>query len=126
MEKETIARKLDSIENILKMLLINSVMNEDSEQALISDIINNIKEQIEPLGLINSRINCIEGRYYIFANLENNNLKRIREIYTSSTEILGDFKLVLVYEKLPTKRKQALEKSEISFCITSSGEIKIY
>ena len=126
MEKETIVQKLDNIESILKMLLINDVINEDSEQALIRDILNNIREQMEPLGLLDLRINCIEGRYYIFANLENNDLKRIRKIYTSSSELLGDFKLVLVYEKLPTRRKQALEKSGISFYNTSSGEIKIY
>ena len=125
MEKEIIARKLDNIENVLKMLLINSVINEDSNQALIKDIINKIRGQIEPLGLKNLRINCIEGHNYLFANLEINELKRIREIYNASSELLGEIKLVLVYEKLPTKRKKALEKSGISFCITSSGEIRI-
>lgn len=126
MEKEIIVRKLDNIECVLKMLLINSVINEDLNQALIKDIINNLKERLEPLGLRNLRINCIEGHNYLFANLEINELKKIRKIYATSSELLGEIKLVLVYEKLSAKRKQALEKSRISFYITSSNETKIY
>ncbi|MBO5470048.1 MAG: hypothetical protein J6A03_09970 [Lachnospiraceae bacterium] len=126
MEDKKIINKLDNIEEILKMLLINSVICDDASQESIHNVLNEVRNELELLGMRNIRINNIEGNNYVFAKFKMNDLRKIREVYKVASELLGNIKLVFVFERLTTKRRQALEKSKISFYIESSGEMRIY
>ena len=63
------------------MLLDNSVINENETQVILNTILNEIKELLQPLGLCNIRIYYIEGKYYIFSEIEVFKLRKMREIY---------------------------------------------
>lgn len=124
MNKDVITR-LDNIEEILKMLLVNSVYESEKDK-LQENILNGIREIGQSYGLSNLRLNCIENRYYFFAEFEESvSLNNIKKIYREVSEMLSDLKLVLVFDKLHPKRKKAFEDACISF-FENSGEMRIY
>lgn len=124
MNKDVITR-LDNIEEILKMLLVNSIYESEKDK-LQENILNGIIEIGKFYGLNNLRLNCIENRYYLFAEFEESvSLNNIKKIYREVSGMLSDLKLVLVFEKLHPKRKKAFEDESISFCV-NSDEMRIY
>lgn len=123
MNKE-IVTKLDNIEEVLKMLLVNNVYDREVDK-IQESILCKAREVLEPYGLTNIRLNYIEKKYYIFAELKENSLNNIKSIYSDITVLLEDIKLVLSYEKLHPKRKQAFADANISFSI-KDGEIRIF
>lgn len=121
---DVIAR-LESIEEILKMLLVNSVFESEKDK-LQENILNNIRAVIQAYGISNFRLNCIENRYYLFAEIEEAvSLNSIKRIYYEISEMVSDLKLVLAFDKLHPKRKKAFEDAGISFYV-NSGEMRIF
>ena len=125
MDKSLLVR-LDNIEEILKMLLINSVIEAENEK-LQENILNSVREYAATKGLTNLRINQIEKRCYLFAELVDcETLNEIKKRYFEVSEKLGEnLRLVLVYETIHSRRKKAFEDAGISFYLTS-GELKVY
>ena len=126
LKKETVETRLDNIEEILKMLLVSSVLGSSDVDKIQENIISQFRETLDGLGIYNARMNYIENRYYIFAEIDaNETLKSIKSCYTQASDLLGGIKLVLVFEKLHVKRKKALEDAEISYYL-QSGEMRIF
>lgn len=126
MGKESIETRLDNIEEILKMLLANSVLGSVDTDKIQENILSGIRDSLSAFGMENLRLNYIEGKYYIFAETsEDDTLKKIKKNYAQACDFLDDIKLVLVFEKIHAKRKQAFEDSKVSFYI-KSGEMRIF
>lgn len=126
MKKNIIETRLDNIEEILKMLLINSVLENDGIDKIQESILNGISDSLASFGMKNFRLNYIENKYYLFAEInESESLKNIKRYYEQACSILDDIKLVLVFEKLHFKRKKAFEESKVSFYI-KNGEMRIF
>lgn len=126
LKKETVETRLDNIEEILKMLLVSSVLGSSDVDKIQENIISQFRETLAGLGIYNGRMNYIENRYYIFAEIDaNETLKGIKSSYTQASDLLDGIKLVLVFEKLHVKRKKALEDAEISYYL-QSGEMRIF
>ena len=127
LKKETVENRLDNIEEILKMLLVSSVLGSCSDVDKIQEnILCQFRDTLAGLGFYNVRMNYIENRYYIFAEIDaNETLKSIKSCYTLASELLDSIKLVLVFNKLHAKRKKALEEAEISYYL-QSGEMRIF
>ena len=124
--KESIETRLDNIEEILKMLLANSVLGSVDTDKIQENILSGIRDSLSAFGMENLRLNYIEGKYYIFAETsEDDTLKKIKKNYAQACDFLDDIKLVLVFEKIHAKRKQAFEDSKVSFYI-KSGEMRIF
>lgn len=125
LKKENVETRLDNIEEILKMLLVNSVLGS-SEDKIQENILNGVRDSLLLFGMENLRLNYIEDKYYIFAEIdENETLKNIKKNYVNACDFLGDVKLVLVFEKLHVKRKKVLEESKISYYVYN-GELRIF
>lgn len=119
-------QRIENIENILKMLLVNNVLNNDTIEMLKEEM----KVKYEPLflslGLCNIRFNYIENAYYIFAEVgEKTSLKEIKRIAKQIDTEIKEVRFVFSFDKLNSKRKKSLEEAEISYCI-SNGEMKIF
>ena len=126
MKKENIESRLDNIEEILKMLLVNSVLESNEINKIKESILNSLRDKMVNLGIGNLRLNYIEDKYYVFAEInENETLKNIRNKYLLACDLVGDLKVVLVFEKLHSKRKKAFEESKISFYVRN-GEMRIF
>ena len=120
-----ILARLNSIEEVLKLLLVNDVLGCDEIDRMQENIIKNIEELLLPLDMKNPRLYCIEDKQYIFVDMEEDVLlSAIKINYKKAQEIIEDTKIVLVFEKVAAKMKKALEDSEIAFCI-KGGEIRI-
>lgn len=120
-----ILARLNSIEEVLKLLLVNDVLGGDEIERMQENIIKNIEELLLSLDMKNPRLYCIEDKQYIFVDMEEDVLlSAIKINYKKAQEIIEDMKIVLVFEKVAAKMKTALEDSEIAFCI-KGGEIRI-
>ena len=106
------------------MLLIYNVYDRELD-TIQESIFRKARKVLEPYGMINIRLNFIEKKYYIFAELKENSLNDIKNIYSDIIVLLEDIKLVLSYEKLHSKRKQAFADANISFSI-KDGKIRIF
>lgn len=126
LKKETVEARLDNIEEILKMLLVNSVLGSSDVEKIQENILCQIRDVLLGFGIYNIRMNYIEKKYYIFAEIsEDKSLKDIKKIYIQARELLGDIKLVLVFDKVHPKRKKSFEEAKISYYV-KNGEIRIY
>ena len=126
LKKETVETRLDNIEEILKMLLVNSVLGSSDVEKIQENILCQFRDALSGLGINNIRTNYIENKYYIFAEIDaNETLKNIKNCYAQACELLGDIKLVFVFEKLHSKRKKALEDAGVSYYL-HSGEMRIF
>lgn len=123
---EEIASRLDNIEEILKLLLIQSVLTNSEIERIQENTISKVGDILLPLGMKNPRLNYIEGHYYIFVEPNNTDtLKKIKNHYIQAKELIPDMKIVLAFEMLHSKRKKAFEDAKISYYITK-GEMKIF
>lgn len=126
MKKENVETRLDNIEEILKMLLVNSVLGSSEIDKIQENILNDVRDGLLTFGMENLRLNYIENKYYIFAEIdEDETLKKIKNNYARACNFLEDLKIVLVFDKLHVKRKKAFEESKISFYV-KSGEMRIF
>ena len=126
LKKENIESRLDNIEEILKMLLVDSVIGHSEIDRLQSDILYNFRDNLLKLGMNNLRLNFIEDRYYLFAEVDNREgLKNIKRNYNRASSLTDEIKIVLVFEKIDVRRKTLLEESKISFYV-KGGEMKIF
>jgi hypothetical protein len=126
LKKETVETRLDNIEEILKMLLINSVLGSSDVDKIQENILCGFRDSLTTFGMKNLRMNYIEKRYYLFAEIDaNETLKNVKNNYMQACKLLDDIKLVLVFEKLHAKRKKAFEESGISYYI-KNGEMRIF
>ncbi len=126
LKKENVESRLDNIEGLLKMLLVNNVLRSSEIDKIQENILNSIRDRLNMFGMENLRLNYIEDKYYVFAEIdENETLKNIKNNYLKASDSLDDIKLVLVFEKLHPKRKKAFEEVKISFYV-KSGEMRIY
>ena len=124
-EKELLER-LQSIENVLKVLMVNSVLNGTEIDRLRRETLDKVKRRLKPFDFTNLRLNYIEDEYFIFAESDSSeSASAIRKKYFAAQEVLGGEKLVLVFDRLNGKTKRAIEDSEISYFI--AGEtLKIF
>lgn len=121
-----ICNKLNSIEEILKMLLVNSVFCDSEIERMKKNILDAIKKILEPYGFSDIRLNYIENEYYVFAELyDKTSAKNILKIYNLVSEKLDGVKLVLVFDKLHFNTKKALEKYNVSL-YERNGEMRIF
>lgn len=126
LNKETVEARLDNMEEILKMLLVNSVLGSSDVEKIQENILCQFRDALSGLGIYNVRMNYIENKYYIFAEIDaNETLNNIRNCYAQACEFLDDIKLVFVFEKLHAKRKKALEEAGISYYL-QTGEMRIF
>lgn len=126
LKKETIESRLDNIEEILKMLLVNSVLGSSNIEKIQENILGQFRDVLSGLGIYNVRMNYIENKYFLFAEIdEAETLKDVKKHYEQACEVLDDVKLVLVFDKLHAKRKKAFDDAGISYYI-QDGEIRIY
>lgn len=121
-----VKERFDAIEHVLKMLLVNSVLNENEIVRIGNKIIANAKKLVSPLGFTNFRINYIEKRCYLFADIDPDySIKEIRNAYFNAIDLLHGIPLVVSFDKLNSRRRQSLELSEISYYELNGG-MKIY
>ena len=126
LKKETVETRLDNIEEILKMLLVNSVLGSSDVEKLQENILCQFRDALSGLGIYNVRMNYIENRYYIFAEIDaNETLKNIKNCYAQACELLEEIKLVFVFERLHAKRKKSLEDAGVSYYL-QNGEMRIF
>jgi len=126
MKKEDIEKRLENIEEILRLLLINSVLGSNETDGIQEKVLNDARELLTPLGMKNLRLNYIENECYIFAEIdEADTLKMIKSNYNQATSLLNEIKLVLTFEKLHPKRKKSFEEASISYHI-KGGETRIF
>lgn len=59
MKKENIESRLDNIEEILKMLLVNSVLESNEIDKIKESILNSLRDKMVNLGIGNLRLNYI-------------------------------------------------------------------
>lgn len=91
MNKETVEARLDNIEEILKMLLINSVLGSSDVEKIQENILCQFRDALSGLGIYNVRMNYIENKYYIFAEIDaNETLNNIRNCYAQACEFIDD------------------------------------
>lgn len=124
-KEDKIIDKLSNIEEILKMMLVNNLLDNDDIKKMEDEMLKEINKVLEPLGMKNARLNYIEKEYYIFTDIDDELLKNIKSKYNQAKQSLINGKLVLVFDKLHPKRKKAFEEAKISYCVRNS-EIKIY
>lgn len=127
-EKDTyqLQKRLENIESLLNLLLINAISNENEIEKIQEDTVKKLEEIITPLNLFHIRLNYIEKHYYVFAEIDSSaSLNEIRSTYAKATSIIKEMKFVLVFEKLYSRRKKALDDSKISYYV-KNGELKIY
>ena len=67
LKNENIESRLENIEEILKMLLVNSVLGSSEIDKIQENILNSIRDRLIMFGMENLRLNYIEDKYYIFA-----------------------------------------------------------
>ena len=126
MKKEDVETRLDNIEEILKMLLINSVLGSSGVEKIKENALNEYRDRLSIFGMKNLRVNYIEEKYYLFVEIDTDEtLKSIKSNYVQACTLLDKMKLVLVFDKLHAKRKKAFDESGISYYI-KSGEMKIF
>ena len=64
LNKETVEARLDNIEEILKMLLVSSVLGSCSDVDKIQEnILCQFRDALSGLGIYNVRMNYIENKY---------------------------------------------------------------
>lgn len=68
MKNENIESRLENIEEILKMLLVNSVLGSGEIDKIQENILNSIRDRLIMFGMENLRLNYIEDKYYICRN----------------------------------------------------------
>ena len=118
MNENELLERLQSIENVLKVLMVNSVLNGTEIDRLRRETLDIARNRLEPFEFSNLRLNYIEDKYFIFAESNSNDSASvIRKKYFAAQEALGGEKLVLVFDKLNSKTKKAIEDSEISYFI---------
>lgn len=118
MNENELLERLQSIENVLKVLMVNSVLNGTEIDRLRRETLDIARNRLEPFDFSNLRLNYIEDKYFIFAESNSNDSASvIRKKYFAAQEALGGEKLVLVFDKLNSKTKKAIEDSEISYFI---------
>lgn len=123
---DNIDNRLENIEEILKMLLINSVLNGDEIERLKSDLLSQAREFLSNIGLSNIRLNYIEGKNYIFAEIEgDDSLPQIRRIFEEIRENMASINVVLVFDRLHHRRRKAMEEEKISYYL-KNGEMRIF
>lgn len=126
-EKENgIFDRLDNIEKILKMLLVNNVLGRDEISKIQENVLKDVEGFLLSLNMKNPKLYYIEDKYYIFVKVEeNSSIKTIKNNYNKAREFISEMKIVLVFDKIYAKRKKALEDSKISFYI-DNGEMRIF
>ena len=118
MNENELLERLQSIENVLKVLMVNSVLNGTEIDRLRRETLDKARTRLEPFDFKNLRLNYIEDKYFIFAESDStDSASVIRKKYFIAQEALGGEKLVLVFDKLNSKTKKAIEDSEISYFI---------
>lgn len=124
--EEELKNKLDNIEQILKMLVISSVLKEEEIDTIQKNVVEKTSDVLMPLGMKNPRLHFIESKYYLFIEMENiDSLNKIKATYIQASQLITNMKVVLVFDKLHSKRKKSFEDAKISYCI-SNGEIHIF
>ena len=122
---KAIEHRLESIESILRMLLFNSVFTDNEIENIKRRISEQIQELLSPIGLSGIRLNYIEGKYYIFADIDHKcKIEQIKNTYVKAIQVL-DLPLVFVFKTLHPSRKRALENAGISYAL-ESGRICIF
>lgn len=118
MNEKELSERLQAIEEVLKLLMVNSVLNGTEIDRLRRETLDKARERLAPFGYNSLRLNYIEDQYYIFADADSSeSASTIRKKYFSALDALGDNKFVLVFDKLNGKTKKAIEDSEVSFCL---------
>lgn len=126
MNEKELSERLQAIEEVLKLLMVNSVLNGTEIDRLRRETLDKARERLAPLGYNSLRLNYIEDQYYIFADADSSeSASMIRKKYFSAIDALGDNKFVLVFDKLNGKTKKAIEDSGVSYAIIGSS-IKIF
>lgn len=121
-----IEKRLENIEELLKMMLVNNVLWEDNVENISEQVILAAKDVLLPLGLRNIRLNYIENQNYIFAEIDlDNKLSAIKKIYTEACNRMAGVKVVLAFDKLHAKRKASFDEAKISYYI-KGGEAKFF
>ena len=123
---EEIQVRLDRIEDVLKMMLVNDVLNNDNMEILALRTATKVSELLSPLGMKNIRLNYIEGEYYIFAEPDlSGSFFDIRKKYKEAESLVNNYKLVLAFKQLHPGLKRKLMASKISF-FSPEGESCFY
>ena len=126
MNENELLERLQSIENVLKVLMVNSILNGTEIDRLRREALDKARTRLEPFDFSNLRLNYIEDKYFIFAESKStDSASVIRKKYFAAQEALGGEKLVLVFDKLNSKTKKAIEDSEISYFIAGKT-LKIF
>lgn len=82
LKKKTVENRLDNIEGILKRLLVSRVLGSSDVDKIQENILCQFRDTLAELGLYNVRMNYIENRYYIFAEIDvNETLKNVKSCY---------------------------------------------
>lgn len=103
--EEDIASRLDDIEELLKMLLMHSVLGNSESERTQENILNKVRNILLPLGIINPRLYYIEEHYYVLAEIDTTNtLNEIKNHYIQANELIS-MKIVLAFDKLHPRRK---------------------
>lgn len=118
MNDNELSERLQAIEEVLKLLMVNSVLNESEMDRLHRETLDKVKMLLKPFGFKSLRLNYMEGEYFIFANSSSkDSASDIRKKYFAAQEALSGEKLVLVFDKLNGKTRKAIEDSEISYYV---------
>lgn len=125
MDKE-INNKLENIEDLLKMLLVNSLLEDSETERIMGNALQDINKVLEPIGFYNIRLNNIENQYYVFAELrEKCSAQSIIKMYQTVLSALDGIKLVIVFDKLHSNTKKSLENNKVSI-YERNREMHIY
>ena len=126
MEEKKLSERLQAIEDVLKILMVNSVLNGSEIDRLRRETLEKARTRLKPFEFKSLRLNYIEDEYFIFAESDSkDSASAIRKKYFAAQETLGDEKLVLVFDKLNAKTRMAIEDSRISYCIAGEA-LKIF
>lgn len=126
MSKPDIETRLDNIEELLKLLLVNSVLESGEMEKAQESLLIHAREILSPMGYNNFRLYFIEREFYIFVEIEpSDSLSRIRRNYYQAADMLDGIRIVLTFNKLHPRRKKSFEDSKISYYI-QDDEMRIF